>query len=81
MNKEELDIIKGYMSEVNQFVKDVRAYLYEIEKQRPLTQTEQDLWGRTHNVHQHINDTYLMIEAEEKLQEIASKEAEGPELD
>lgn len=81
MNKEELDIIQVYMGEAGQFVKDVRAYLYEIEKQRPLTQTEQDLWGRTHNVHQHVNDTYLMVEAEEKLQEIASKETDEPELD
>lgn len=63
------------MSEAGQFAKDIRAYLCEIERQRPLTQTEQNLWDQTHPVHQHANDVYLMVQE----QTATKKEIDGHE--
>ena len=80
MNKEEFDIVLNHMCEANQFAKDVRAYLYETEKQRPLTKEEKALWDKTHYIHQHMNDALLMLQ-EDKGFFLEKDEMEEPELD
>ena len=40
------------------------SYLYETEKQRPLTKEEKALWDKTHYIHQHMNDALLMLQEE-----------------
>ena len=62
MNKEELKIIQDALNEARYFSKDVRKYLFEIEKQRPLTDEEQKLWKSTHDVHIHTNDSGMIIQ-------------------
>lgn len=54
------------LREARYFAKDVRKYLYEIEQQRPLTDTEKALWEKTHDVHIHTNDAEMMLQGEEK---------------
>lgn len=80
MNKEEFDIVLNHMREANQFAKDVRTYLYEIEKQRPLTKEEKALWDKTHYIHQHMNDAFLMLQKDKGFF-LEKDEMEEPELD
>ena len=61
MKEQEIDFIENALSEARQFSKDVRQYLYEIEKQRPLTEIEKKLWDKTHDVHIHTNDAGIMM--------------------
>ena len=60
MNK--LKYIEGALNEARYFVKDIRNYLCEIEKQRPLTKTEKELWDKTHDIHIHTNDAGMMLQ-------------------
>ena len=46
MEKEKIKFIHNSLGEAKDFSKEVRLYLYEIEKQRPLTDTEKELWEK-----------------------------------
>ena len=46
MDKEKIKFIHDSLGEAKEFSKEVRAYLYEIEKQRSLTDTEKELWEK-----------------------------------
>lgn len=62
MKYDKLKFIHDTLGEAKDFSKEVRAYLYEIEKKRPLTDTEKTLWDKTHNVHVHTDDARLLIQ-------------------
>ena len=66
MKKEEVKIIFNALGEAEEFAKEVRHYLYEVEKIRPLTEVEIKLLDSTHNVHVHTEDARLLIQEQEK---------------
>lgn len=64
MEKNKIKFIHKSLGESKDFVKEVRQYLYEIEKQRPLTEIEQKLWNKTHDIHVHTEDSRMFIQEE-----------------
>lgn len=54
--------IHDSLGEAKEFSKEVRQYLYEIEKQRPLTDMEKALWDKTHRIHVRTEDSRMMIQ-------------------
>lgn len=62
MKKNKVKFIYNSLVEAKDFAKEVRVYLYEIEKERPLTETERKLWDKTHNIHIHTNDSGMLIQ-------------------
>ena len=62
MEKEKIKFINDSLGEAKDFSKQIRKYLYEIEKQRPLTDIEKKLWEKTHIIHVRTNDARLMIQ-------------------
>lgn len=59
---DQVRIIHDCLGEAKDFAKEVRGYLYELEKQRPLTKKEEALGRKTHNVHIHANDSRILIQ-------------------
>ena len=57
--KEEL--IEQALRESKDFAKEMRVYLYDISKERTLTEQEQRLYGLTHDIHVHTNDALLVL--------------------
>lgn len=57
-----ISVVDNALREARYFSKDVRKYLYEIEKKRPLTNEEKILWNKTHDVHVHTNDAELILQ-------------------
>ena len=64
MDKEKIKFIHDSLGEAKEFSKEVRAYLYEIEKQRSLTDTEKELWDKTRRIHVKTEDSRMMIQEE-----------------
>ena len=64
MDKEKIKFIYDSLGEAKDFSKEVRAYLYEIEKQRPLTDEEKKLLDETHRIHIKTEDSRMMIQEE-----------------
>lgn len=64
MDKEKIKFIHDSLGEAKDFSKEVRAYLYEIEKQRSLTDAEKKLWDETHRIHIKTEDSRMMIQEE-----------------
>ena len=62
MEKERIKFIHDSLGEVKDFSKQIRKYLYEIEKQRPLTDIEKDLWNKTHRIHIKTEESRMMIQ-------------------
>ena len=62
MEKEKIKFIHNSLGEAKDFSKEVRQYLYEIEKQRPLTETEKELWEKAHKVHVRTDDSRMLIQ-------------------
>ena len=62
MEKEKIKFIHDSLEEAKDFSKEIRKYLYEIEKQRPLTDMEKDLWNKTHRIHVKTEDSRMMIQ-------------------
>lgn len=59
MTKNEL--IEKALQESKEFSKEIRKYLYEISKERQLTEQEQKFWDLTHDIHVHTNDAILLF--------------------
>lgn len=64
MDKEKIKFIHDSLGEAKDFSKEVRAYLYEIEKQRSLTDEEKKLLDETHKIHVKTEDSRMMIQEE-----------------
>ena len=64
MKKDKVKFIHNSLREARTFSKEVRQYLYEIEKERPLTEPEKKLWDKTHDIHVHTNDSGMLIQEE-----------------
>ena len=64
MDKEKIKFIHDSLGEAKDFSKEVREYLYKIEKQRSLTDTEKELWDKTHIIHVKTEDSRMMIQQE-----------------
>lgn len=62
MEKEKIKFIHDSLRGAKNFSKEIRQYLYEIEKERPLTETERKLWDKTHDIHVHTNDSMMFIQ-------------------
>lgn len=62
MEKEKIKFINDSLGEAKKFSKEVRKYLYEIEKKRPLTDTEKELWEKTHKIHIRTEDSRIFIQ-------------------
>ena len=62
MEKEKIKFIHDSLGEAKDFSKQIREYLYEIEKHRPLTDIEKDLWNKTHRIHVKTEDSRMMIQ-------------------
>ena len=62
MEKEKIRFIHDSLGEAKDFSKQIRKYLYEIEKQRPLTNIEKDLWNKAHRIHVKTEDSRMMIQ-------------------
>lgn len=62
MEKEKIKFIHESLGEAMEFSKEVRKYLYEIEKKRPLTDTEKELWKKTHRIHVRTEDSRMFIQ-------------------
>lgn len=62
MEKEKIKFIHNSLGEAKDFSKEVRLYLYEIEKQRSLTDTEKELWEKAHKVHVRTDDSRMLIQ-------------------
>lgn len=62
MEKEKIKFIHDSLGEAKEFSKEVRRYLYKIEKQRPLTDVEKELWEKTHRIHVRTEDSRMFIQ-------------------
>lgn len=62
MEKEKIKFIHDSLGEAEEFSKEVRKYLYEIEKKRPLIDTEKELWKKTHRIHVLTEDSRMFIQ-------------------
>lgn len=62
MEKEKIKFIHDSLGEAKEFSKEIRQYLYEIEKKRPLTDTEKELWEKTHRIHVLTEDSRMFIQ-------------------
>lgn len=62
MDKEKIKFIHDSLGEAKEFSKEIRKYLYEIEKQRPLTDAEKELWNKTHRIHVRTEDSRMFIQ-------------------
>lgn len=62
MEKEKIKFIYNSLGEAKEFSKEVRQYLYEIEKKRPLTDIEKELWEKTHRIHVRTGDSRMFIQ-------------------
>lgn len=60
-------LIENALREAKDFSKDVRKYIHETSKDRPLTKEEQKLWELTCDVHVHTNDAILLLESIDDL--------------
>lgn len=74
MEKEKIKFIHDSLGEAKDFAKEVREYLFEVEKQRPLTNTEKELWEKTHRIHIRTNDSIMFIQ--EQQEDIAKRKNE-----
>ena len=61
MTKTKNELINDALFEAKEFSKDIRRYLYEISKERQLTEQEQKFWDLTHDIHVHTNDALLLF--------------------
>ena len=61
MGLTEKQLIEQSLYESKDFVKEIRQYLYDVSKERPLTEREQKFWDDTHNIHIHTNDAILLM--------------------
>lgn len=61
MSKSKNELIEDALFEAKEFSKDIRRYLYNISKERPLTEQEQKFWDLTHYIHVHTNDALLLF--------------------
>lgn len=61
MPKTRNELIYDALFEAKEFSKDIRRYLYEISKERQLTDQEQKFWDLTHDIHVHTNDALLLF--------------------
>ena len=57
----ELKYINESLKEAKYFAKDVRDYLHRIKKQRSFTKKEKELWSKIQDVHNHANNSGLLI--------------------
>lgn len=62
MDKEKIKFIHDSLGEAKEFSKEIRKYLYEIEKQRPLTDAEKELWNKTHRIYVRTEDSRMFIQ-------------------
>lgn len=62
MEKEKIKFIYNSLGEAKEFSKEVRQYLYEIEKKRPLTDIEKELWKKTHRIHVRTENSRMFIQ-------------------
>ena len=46
MEKDKMKVINDALNEVRYFAKEIREYLYTIEKERPLTEKEKSFWNK-----------------------------------
>ena len=58
---EEKKLIEKALRESKDFSKEIRQYLYDISKERQLTEQEQKFWELTHDIHIHTNDAILIL--------------------
>ena len=61
MTMEKKKIIEKALRESKDFSKVIRQYLYDISKERPLTEQEQKFFDLTHDIHIHTNDAILLL--------------------
>lgn len=66
MENEKIKFIHDSLGEAKDFAKEVREYLFEVEKQRPLTNTEKELWEKTHRIHIRTNDSIMFIQEQQE---------------
>lgn len=58
----EKKVIEKALRESKDFSKVIRQYLYDISKERPLTEQEEKLFKLTHDIHVHTNDALLLLD-------------------
>ena len=66
MSLSKKEIIEKALKESKDFSKEIRKYLYEISKQRPLSDKEKEFYEMTHEIHVRTHDS-LMILSEESV--------------
>lgn len=56
------DLVKIALCESKDFSKAIRQYLYDVSKERSLTETEEALYDMTHQIHVRTNDALLILD-------------------
>lgn len=59
---EEKRIIETALRGSKDFAKKMRYYLYDISKERPLTEQERTLFESAHEIHVRTNDAILLLD-------------------
>ena len=57
----ENELVKIALQESKDFSKSIRQYLYNMSKERQLTDTEKELYELTHEIHVRTNDALLIL--------------------
>lgn len=57
----ENELVKMTLQESKDFSKSIRQYLYNMSKERQLTDTEKELYESTHEIHVRTNDALLIL--------------------
>ena len=57
----ENELVKMALQESKDFSKSIRQYLYNMSKERQLTDTEKELYELTHEIHVRTNDALLIL--------------------
>ena len=55
-------VVEQALCEAKEFSKDIRRYLYDVSRERQLTEQEQKLYNSTHYIHAHTIDGILLLD-------------------
>ena len=58
---EKKDLIEEALRESKDFSKEIRKYLFEISKEREMTEQEKNFYELTHEIHIRTNDAILLL--------------------
>ena len=73
MKNKDIKCLQEHLAEAGELSKRVYYYLYEVQKERPLTAEEKKIDEMAHAVHVHVNHEYVFLEDEKEEKNMLRK--------